>query len=375
MAVHNTVARSLHDAGLAGWFGGSLMGAIGLNGASDEVADPRERAAVANAGWARWTPVNAAAIVAHLLGGAQIVRGNKGRLLVQPQARRVGVAKAALTLTALGATAYSRWLGQQLMDAGDAQTGVVDRTDEVPVDDAVTPLPSTPDRAAGAQRQLNALQWVVPASTGVLLVLNAKAGEQQRPMSILRDRMRAGVPLAGRAAPSALTNLPWKAVAGGVVSAFALRRLARRRGRRTLTGGHATARDIMTGDVTVVAPHDSLRVAAQRMIDRNVGALPVTSNGRLEGIVTDRDIVARAVAEGADLSNTTVREVASTSVQSVAADDPVRDVVRTMASERVRRVPVTDNGTLVGMISQADVAATGDDAVTGELVEIISTTT
>jgi uncharacterized membrane protein len=58
----NTLARTVHDLGLAAWFGGSLMGAIGLNGASKEVDDPRQRARVANAGWARWTPANAAAI-------------------------------------------------------------------------------------------------------------------------------------------------------------------------------------------------------------------------------------------------------------------------------------------------------------------------
>ena len=83
MAETNSVARSLHDLGLAAWFGGSLMGAVGLNGASEEVDAPTERAQVADAGWARWTPVNAAGIAAHLLGDLGILRANRGRVSQQ----------------------------------------------------------------------------------------------------------------------------------------------------------------------------------------------------------------------------------------------------------------------------------------------------
>ncbi len=70
MAADNTLARSLHDVGLAAWFGGSLMGAVGLNGAAAQVEKPKQRRPVANAGWNRWTPVNLAGITAHLAGGA-----------------------------------------------------------------------------------------------------------------------------------------------------------------------------------------------------------------------------------------------------------------------------------------------------------------
>jgi hypothetical protein len=70
MAQDNTLARSLRDLGLATWFGGSLMGAVGLNGAAAVVDQPAQRLRVANAGWARWTPVNLAGIAAHLVGGA-----------------------------------------------------------------------------------------------------------------------------------------------------------------------------------------------------------------------------------------------------------------------------------------------------------------
>src|SRR5215208_1043562 len=83
MADRNTVVRSLHDLGLAAWFGGSLAGAIGLNGAGAAVLDDKERARVASAGWKKWTPVNAAAIGAHLAGAGALLFANKGRVAGQ----------------------------------------------------------------------------------------------------------------------------------------------------------------------------------------------------------------------------------------------------------------------------------------------------
>jgi len=104
----NTLARSLHDLGLATWFGGSLMGAVGLNGAAAVVDQPAQRLRVANAGWARWTPVNLAGIAAHLAGGAVLLTGNKGRLATQRGVASATVAKATVTGLALAATAHSR---------------------------------------------------------------------------------------------------------------------------------------------------------------------------------------------------------------------------------------------------------------------------
>jgi expansin (peptidoglycan-binding protein) len=120
MVQDNTLARSLHNLGLAAWFGGSLMGAVGLNGAAAVVDQPAQRLRVANAGWARWTPVNLAGIAAHVAGGAVLVAGNKGRLATQRRVATATVAKAAVTGLALAATAYSRALGERLMQAGDA---------------------------------------------------------------------------------------------------------------------------------------------------------------------------------------------------------------------------------------------------------------
>jgi hypothetical protein len=173
MAQDNTLARSLHDVGLAAWFGGSLMGAVGLNGAAATVDQPEQRLRVANTGWARWTPVNLAGIAAHVTGGAVLLAGNKGRLATQRGVPSATVAKAALTGLALGATAYSRALGARLMRAGDA-----------PVEGGTTPADETPSDLAQAQRQLTVLQWVIPALTGAALVVNAAMGEQQRPTKV-----------------------------------------------------------------------------------------------------------------------------------------------------------------------------------------------
>jgi hypothetical protein len=93
----NTVARTLHDLGLATWFGGSLMGATGVNGAAAVVQDPTQRLRVANSGWARWTPLNLAGIAAHLAGGAVLTGANKGRLAGQQGVAATSTAKTALT--------------------------------------------------------------------------------------------------------------------------------------------------------------------------------------------------------------------------------------------------------------------------------------
>src|SRR5215212_372970 len=101
-ANDNTIARTLHDLGLAACFGGSLMGATGLNGAASVVDDPAQRLRVANTGWARWTPLNLAGIAAHLAGGVVLTGGNKGRLAGQQGAATASAVKTALTMAALG---------------------------------------------------------------------------------------------------------------------------------------------------------------------------------------------------------------------------------------------------------------------------------
>ena len=175
MSSRNTAVRSMHDIGLATWFGGALMGAVGLNGATNEVADPTDRTTVASAGWARWAPVNAVAIGAHLIGGIGLILGNRNRLAVDGGARTNTIVKSALTGVALASTAFSGWKGAQVAKAG-----------QIPADGGVIPSGQTPADTASAMQQLRIAQWVTPAVTAVLIVLGAQQGEQQRPAQVLR---------------------------------------------------------------------------------------------------------------------------------------------------------------------------------------------
>jgi hypothetical protein len=173
VTADNTISRSLHDVGLAAWFGGSLMGAVGLNGAAAQVEEPKQRLRVANSGWNRWTPVDLAGITAHVAGGLILLGANKGRVASQQGVASATVVKTALTGAALAATAWSRALGAKLDEAG-----------EVPVQGSTDSAATTPEDVAKAQRQLKVLQWVIPALTGAVLVVNARMGEQQRPAQV-----------------------------------------------------------------------------------------------------------------------------------------------------------------------------------------------
>jgi hypothetical protein len=167
--TRNTWSRSLHDLGLASWFGGTLANAVALNPAAAQATTEADTGAVANAGWDRWTPVNAVAIGMHLAGSVGQLAGNQGRMVGQQGVASMAAGKTALTVAALGATAYSRALGRQVSE----QT-------RVPAESGTEPAPQTPKKVANAQRRLRAMQWVVPALTGALVVVSAYAGEQQR---------------------------------------------------------------------------------------------------------------------------------------------------------------------------------------------------
>jgi hypothetical protein len=173
--ARNTLSRSLHDVGLSAWFGGTLANAVALNPAAAEAGTSTRTGAVANTGWDRWTPVNAAAIGLHVAGSVGQLAGNSGRVAGQRGVGSMVLAKTALTAAALGATAYSRVLGRK----------VSSRTD-VPAESGTQPAAGTPADVANAQRQLAALQWVVPALTGALVVVSSFAGEQQRATEVHR---------------------------------------------------------------------------------------------------------------------------------------------------------------------------------------------
>jgi hypothetical protein len=184
MPETNTLARTLHDLGLATWFGGSLFGAAALNPASEELESPKDRLHAANAGWGRWTPVNLAAIAAHLAGGAVVTWGNKARMSGQKGVARRTAVKTGLTAAALGATAYSRKLGQEVMEY---ETELSRGAGQGPAaEGGTTPSAQTPAHVADAQQKLKAMQWAVPALTGAVMAVNVRMGEQQRPVAIAK---------------------------------------------------------------------------------------------------------------------------------------------------------------------------------------------
>ncbi|MFB2580551.1 CBS domain-containing protein [Herbiconiux sp. P15] len=134
-----------------------------------------------------------------------------------------------------------------------------------------------------------------------------------------------------------------------------------------------TARDIMTADPEGIRETHTLREAAVLMRDLDVGALPILSEeGRLVGIVTDRDIVVGCVADGGDPESVLVGDLADREPVTVEADDDIREALHAMQEHQVRRVPVLEGGRLVGIISQADIALSLSPAETGETVEEIS---
>src|SRR3954470_13200994 len=134
-----------------------------------------------------------------------------------------------------------------------------------------------------------------------------------------------------------------------------------------------TARDIMTDQAECVRSDQTLADAARAMRDLGVGALPICGDDdRLKGMVTDRDIVVRCVAEGADPGATQVSQLAEGKPVTIGADDPVDEALRTMIEHGVRRLPVIDGDRLVGMVSQADVARETSPDQAGELVAALS---
>ena len=134
-----------------------------------------------------------------------------------------------------------------------------------------------------------------------------------------------------------------------------------------------TARDIMSANVECASVNDTLVDAARKMRDLEVGALPICGeDNRLKGMLTDRDITVRAVAEGMDPSSVKVSDFANEKPVTIGADDSLEDALRTMTEHNVRRLPVIDGHDLVGMISQADIAQNLSGTKTGLLVEDIS---
>jgi CBS domain-containing protein len=136
----------------------------------------------------------------------------------------------------------------------------------------------------------------------------------------------------------------------------------------------SSVREAMTEDPRSIGPSASVVEAAQLMRDEHIGSLPITDGDTLVGMITDRDITTRVVAEAADLATTSVGDVYSEDLISVEPDKELEEALRLMARHQIRRLPVVENGRLVGIVAQADIALTlsEDEKETGELVEAIS---
>ncbi len=116
------------------------------------------------------------------------------------------------------------------------------------------------------------------------------------------------------------------------------------------------AREMMTASLTTCSPQDSVAEAAQLMRHRNIGDVLVTDEGRLVGIVTDRDIAVRITAKALDPEQVPVREVMSTRVQTGEPSWGLDQIAKTMGKHQIRRLPIVENGMLVGMVSLSDIA-------------------
>jgi CBS domain-containing protein len=134
------------------------------------------------------------------------------------------------------------------------------------------------------------------------------------------------------------------------------------------------ARDIMTPECNCVGENDTVADAAMRLAELDVGAMPICGeDDRLKGMITDRDIVVKVLAQGKDPASTRVGDLANQDeVVTIGADDSIEEALHTMAEHKVRRLPVIDGRECVGVISQADLATHVDEERVGDLVEAIS---
>jgi CBS domain-containing protein len=134
-----------------------------------------------------------------------------------------------------------------------------------------------------------------------------------------------------------------------------------------------TARDVMTSGCECIGENESVVEAAKKMAGLDVGALPICGeDDRLKGMLTDRDIAVKVLAQDKDPSSTRAGELAEGKPVTIGADDSVEEALRTMKDHKVRRLPVIDGHDLVGIVTQGDLATEIDEQQVGDLVEAIS---
>jgi len=134
-----------------------------------------------------------------------------------------------------------------------------------------------------------------------------------------------------------------------------------------------TARDVMTPDAKCIGENDTVAEAAKQLADLGVGSMPICGeDDRLKGMLTDRDIVVKVLAQGKDPGSTTAGELGEGKPVTIGADDSVGEALRTMKEHAIRRLPVIDGHDLIGIVSIADLAKNLEDEETGGLIEAIS---
>lgn len=185
------VAQAVHDLGAALWFGGSVFGVAGVNKAGSDLTDPLDRVRVASSAWRRFAPVQWAGIAATALSGLRITDTNKTRLALQSGFGAAGAAKAALTVVGAVATGYAAYSGRKIAAATEE---AVRLGEQVEVKDATLPTEKTPPSIAHWQKRQRVAQYLVPATSGAVVVLNSYLVQQYRPGATARGFLRKILP-------------------------------------------------------------------------------------------------------------------------------------------------------------------------------------
>jgi CBS domain-containing protein len=169
-------------------------------------------------------------------------------------------------------------------------------------------------------------------------------------------------------------NLAARTIEGvfGGAALYSLARLIEQRAfaKRPIAGGRV--REVMTTTPRSITPGTPVVEAARLLAQQNVGSVPVVEHDRLVGILTDRDIALRVVAEGRNPGDVAAGDIASGELATVEPEESLEEALRVMSRRQVRRLPVVEHGRLVGILAQADVARQAPEAETGEVVEQIS---
>ena len=204
MNAHPLV-RLLHDVGAATWFGGSLMGATGLNGAAATLDDPRQRESASTAGWSRWAPVAGAGVLAHLIGSAGLTVTDYPRVRLQEGVGRASAIKTVLTVAGTGVSVWSAALNRSMAAAGP-----------VPVQGATEPGAMTPEGVAKTQQQLKVVQWLNPLLAGAIIGVGSWMSEQQRASQVAPGVVKGVVGRVPGRAPLVLPTVAAVAIGAAV---------------------------------------------------------------------------------------------------------------------------------------------------------------